>query len=399
MTIQDVANQVGTHNDAAGSHSGIVQSLQGQINGLTARDVALQAAIDALSASGGLSPAPYSATATYSLGSANSLITHANNLLVYIHTTELSSNHDPALHPNYWGNLSDLASIVTVDNTTNTHFFRGQLIVTHEDEVYLCATNAQAATARSLQYVKDNSGIGGEFVNLTDKIPNLWKGEHTSGTFLAGSIVKVTTGNRIVHYQASVDTSETPPHADWAQLSYPDGIVSRENLPPVREWTLNDDYKKGEIVDTTGTNHLHFIALVENNSRNISNRKQPGTPDGVGTWDRFYTVDNPPTAGTLPPSVKIINATAFTSGSSIDLTVTNWRNYKWLQILSNSEGQKKLSAAVSTEILNDEGDLEIPVKQNDELHLTRTSSSDVINFAPQGWNAAAGETITVWGIY
>ena len=72
--------------------------------------------------------------------------------------------------------------------------------------------------------------------------------------------------------------------------------LPREQLPPVREWILNEEYKKGEIVDTSGGAHLHYIALADNNSSNISNRKQPGTPDGVGTWDRFYTVDNPPPA-------------------------------------------------------------------------------------------------------
>ena len=77
------------------------------------------------------------------------------NILVYISSVERDADHDPSLHPNYWGNLSRLATEISVDNTTNTHFRRGMLIYTHEDEVYLCTTNAQAATARDLTYVKE----------------------------------------------------------------------------------------------------------------------------------------------------------------------------------------------------------------------------------------------------
>ena len=203
VTIQDIAAQVSSHDAAAGAH------------------LALFAAV----AAGEFTIPDYSADAEYSLGGSNTFAVHGGELFAWIHGATLAANHDPAQHPNYWANLSRTANVIIVDNSTNTHFRRGHLIITHEDEVYLCTTNAQAAHARGLAYVKANSGIGGEFVNLTDVIPTLWEGQHVGGTtYPEGRIVKTGAGNNRAIWQALVETDTTPTDAagDWRRLSPPE---------------------------------------------------------------------------------------------------------------------------------------------------------------------------------
>ena len=114
--------------------------------------------------------------------------------------------------------------------------------------------------------------------------------------------------------------------------------IPRDKLPPVREWTLNEDYQKGEIVDTTGQGHVHFIALVDNNSSNISNRKQPGTPDGVGTWDQLYTVDNPPSAGGGLPSAVLTTTVTNVGTSYKDSGINIPANANWMMIQTHGQG-------------------------------------------------------------
>ena len=207
LTIQDIADQIAAHDGAeTGTHGSIrslIAAVEDRLDAIDVRDI--------------LEIAAYADNATYSFGGSNSIVTHGGNILVYISSVERSADHDPSLHPNYWGNLSRLVTEIAVDNTSNVHFRRGMLIYTHEDEVYFCTTNAQAGTARGLTYVKENSGIGGEFINLTDKIPTTWKGPHVIGsTYKAGDRVTTNANTRI--YTARVDTSETPPHADWIQV-------------------------------------------------------------------------------------------------------------------------------------------------------------------------------------
>ena len=207
LTIQDIADQIAAHDVAeTGTHDSIrslIAAVEDRLNAIDVRDI--------------LEIAAYADNATYSFGGSNSIVTHGDNILVYISSVERSADHDPSLHPNYWGNLSRLVTEIAVDNTSNVHFRRGMLIYTHEDEVYFCTTNAQAGTARGLTYVKENSGIGGEFINLTDKIPTTWKGPHIIGQdYKAGDRVTTNANSRI--YTARVDTSETPPHADWIQV-------------------------------------------------------------------------------------------------------------------------------------------------------------------------------------
>ena len=210
---------------------------------LTAADTALQGQIDALQAASGLTISAYSETSTYSRGSSNSIVTHGTGLFIYVSLTSRSANHDPGLFPGYWYNLSEGVAYDVIASGSSVRFAARTLVVdAGTDEVFLCTTSQN--TPRDLTYIRAQAGsLGGEFV----------------------------------------------------QLVY--ATIPRDRLPPVREWILNAEYRKGEIVDSTGTGHVHYIALVDNNSSSIANRKQPGTAGGMGVWDMLFTADNPPPAG------------------------------------------------------------------------------------------------------
>ena len=205
---------------------------------------------------GKLSIAAYSATATYAHGSANSLVTHGSDLLAYISATQRSNGHDPAEHPNYWSHLNNLANVRVIDNTTNTRFFIGNLLVTHEDECYLTVTNAQASTIRNLAYVKANSGIGGEFINLTNLIPTTWKGPHINGTtYQPGDRVTTAANTRL--FTALVETDETPPHADWIETRG-GGTIDLNDQEAFREFSaggVGTAWKEGQLARGTENPH------------------------------------------------------------------------------------------------------------------------------------------------
>ena len=257
LTIQDVADQVQAHNVSGSAHQDI-RALT--VAAVAAHDISetahpdIRALVASLQAASGVTILPYAAGSTYSRGSSNSIVTHADGLFIYISSVERNSDHDPGQHPGYWFQLSEGVGYEVV--VSGAHRFSARTIVVdgNTDAVYLCTTTQ--TTPRDLAHIAAQaSSVGGTFIQLVFE------------------------------------------------------TIPRGKLPPVREWILNATYKKGEIVDTSGTAHLHYIALADNNSSSIANRKQPGTPDGVGVWDRFYTVDNPPPA---PP------ASGFSPGDAVE---------------------------------------------------------------------------------
>ena len=207
----------------------------------------IRALIAALQSAGGVTFAAYSATASYSYGGANSFVTHGNKIYFYRATVTHSSAHDPGQHPGLWLNLTEGVTYQIIVAGAQRVSARTICVFDDTDEIFLCTTTQN--TPRDKAYIRAQAGsIGGAFI----------------------------------------------------QIGY--AMIPRAKLPPVREWTLNEDYRKGEIVDTTGAGHVHFIALVDNNSSSIQNRKQPGTPGGVGTWDQLFTADNPPPASSGVPN-------------------------------------------------------------------------------------------------
>ena len=352
VQISDVTAIVNAHNMAVNPHTARLTAIEESsaagdatlLAGYQAADADLQTAIDALTAASGLTILPYSATATYTFGGANSFVTHGNGVFFYRSTVSRSSNHDPGLFPGYWLDLTEGVTYQIIVDGAQRVSARTICVFNDTDEVFLCTTTQ--TTPRDKAYIRAQAGsIGGAFI----------------------------------------------------QLGY--ATIPRDKLPPVREWTLNEDYRKGEIVDTTGANHRHFIALVDNNSSNISNRKQPGTPDGVGTWDQLFTVDNPPQAGPAGPPVQVVNGGTFDS-SPENVTVASWRTYRWLQFVvftgAGNAVMRWVSAPLASVILIADDDIDVPLQQNDALTLSK-GAGDVLSIEAKGFSVTTGNTIDVWG--
>ena len=142
---------IAAHNIAADAHNDIRSSLS------TAED-----RLDALNA---LEIEPYDSTATYSRGSANSIVTHASGLFIYISATERSSGHDPDTQPGYWLELSEGVAYEVI--TTGSHRIAARTLVVNgdNDRVYLCTTTQ--TTPRDLTYIHAQSeSVGGSFILL-----------------------------------------------------------------------------------------------------------------------------------------------------------------------------------------------------------------------------------------
>ena len=267
VDLGDIATQVMAHNASGAAHADIRALPEAAVTAHNAAGDAhtdIRTLISNLMAASGVTIGAYSDSATYSRGSSNSIVTHGTGLYVYVSGTQRSSNHDPGQFPGYWFKVSEGVTYFVMGDANYTIPARTLVIFDDTDETFLCTTNQH--TARNKAYVRAQAAsVGGAFI----------------------------------------------------QLGY--ATIPRDKLPPVREWILNAEYRKGEIVDTTGSGHVHFIALSDNNSSNISNRKQPGTPNGVGVWDQLYTVDNPPAAVSIAPALTQIGTDANVS--------TNRREY------------------------------------------------------------------------
>ena len=151
--VEDIANsRIAIHNESATSHLDVRNLIVGNTN-----------LISALQSASGLTIMPYLATATYSKGSSNSFITHGTGLYVYVSGTERSSGHDPGQHPEYWFRL-DHGCAVRVFGVGAERFAEGTIIITTSDEVFICTTDI--TTPRGLDYIRLNSGVGGEFLQL-----------------------------------------------------------------------------------------------------------------------------------------------------------------------------------------------------------------------------------------
>ena len=120
---------------------------------------------DRLDALDGVEIEAYSSTATYSRGSANSIVTHTNGLFIYISSTERSSGHDPDTQPGYWLRLSEGVAYEVI--TSGSHRIAARTIVVNgdNDNVYLCTTTQ--TTPRDLDYIHAQSETtGGSFILL-----------------------------------------------------------------------------------------------------------------------------------------------------------------------------------------------------------------------------------------
>ena len=205
LTIQDIADQIAVHDGSGTAHGSIrsdISAVEDRLDAIDVRDIVEIAA--------------YESDATYSRGSANSIVTHSSGLFIYISSTTRSSNHDPDTQPGYWLKLSEGVAYEVITSGSHRIAARTLIVDGATDQVYLCTTTQ--TMPRDLTYIKAQADIiGGTFIELTAMIPTTWKGPHIIGQdYEAGDRVTTNANSRI--YTARVDTDETPPHADWIQV-------------------------------------------------------------------------------------------------------------------------------------------------------------------------------------
>ena len=151
VTLGDIQSAIEAHDTSATAHNDIRSDVS---------DVE-----DRLDALDGVEIEAYSSTATYSRGSANSIVTHTDGLFIYISSTERSSGHDPDTQPGYWLRLSEGVAYEVI--TSGSHRIAARTIVVNgdNDNVYLCTTTQ--TTPRDLDYIHAQSETtGGSFILL-----------------------------------------------------------------------------------------------------------------------------------------------------------------------------------------------------------------------------------------
>ena len=126
-------------------------------------NTAARAALRAKIGAGTLTIAAYSSTATYSRGSANSVVTHSAGLYAYISGQQRNANHSPDDHPEYWFDLVRGAEALVVGS--GSHRYKAGTLAIVDDDVYLATT--AISTPRDATWIADHAGAGEEFIHLT----------------------------------------------------------------------------------------------------------------------------------------------------------------------------------------------------------------------------------------
>ena len=172
LTQGDLQSAITSHNAATDSHDDIRTEINTDVTAHDGSGTAhnsirslVSANDDRLDALDPVEIEAYDSTATYSRGSANSIVTHSNGLFIYISSTERSSGHDPDNQPGYWLKLSEGMAYEVI--TSGSHRIAARTIIVdgNNDNVYLCTTTQ--TTPRDLSYIAAQAAsIGGAFILL-----------------------------------------------------------------------------------------------------------------------------------------------------------------------------------------------------------------------------------------
>ena len=147
---EEVAVSITAHNASGTAHNDIRSDLSTVEDRLDALDpVEIEA---------------YSSTATYSRGSANSIVTHANHVWVY-RSTPRNTNHDPEQFPQYWWKLDTPIRALNHDSATTTHWRSGDFFLTETGELRMATATISASPA---DIIADHTGADQEFLWLNE---------------------------------------------------------------------------------------------------------------------------------------------------------------------------------------------------------------------------------------
>ena len=106
----------------------------------------------------------YDSTATYSRGSANSIVTHDNHVWIY-RSTQRNTDHDPEQYPQYWWKLDTPIRVLNHDSATVTHWRSGDIFLTETGEVRLATATISSSPA---DIIADHTGADQEFLWLNE---------------------------------------------------------------------------------------------------------------------------------------------------------------------------------------------------------------------------------------
>ena len=113
---------------------------------------------------GALTIAAYVSDATYSRGSANSVVTHDNHVWVY-RSTQRNTNHDPEQYPQYWWKLDTPIRVLDHDSATVGHWRSGEIFLTETGQLRMCTATISASPA---DIISMHTGTDQEFLWLNE---------------------------------------------------------------------------------------------------------------------------------------------------------------------------------------------------------------------------------------
>ena len=106
----------------------------------------------------------YSSSATYSRGSANSIVTHDNHVWVY-RSTQRNTDHDPEQYPQYWWKLDTPIRVLNHDSATVTHWRSGDIFLTETGELRMATATISSSPA---DIISMHTGADQEFLWLNE---------------------------------------------------------------------------------------------------------------------------------------------------------------------------------------------------------------------------------------
>ena len=156
LSESDVDALIETHNTSGTAHNDIRSDVSTVEDRLDALDpVEIEA---------------YDSSGTYSRGSANSIVTHANHVWVYV-STQRNTNHDPEQFPQYWWKIDTPIRVLNHDSATTTHWRSGEFFLTETGELRMATATISASPA---DIIADHTGADQEFLWLNEPAPISW---------------------------------------------------------------------------------------------------------------------------------------------------------------------------------------------------------------------------------
>ena len=202
QTESQVNALISTHNTSTTAHNDIRSDLSDAEDRLDALDpVEIEA---------------YDSTATYSRGSANSIVTHDNHVWIY-RSTQRNTDHDPEQYPQYWWKLDTPIRVLNHDSSTVTHWRSGDFFLTETGELRMATATISSSPA---DIISDHTGEDQEF---------LWLNESGSGGAAASDATPEEIGETGAAGTATPYSREDHVHVGVSRIEPGAGVSVNRN--------------------------------------------------------------------------------------------------------------------------------------------------------------------------